>query len=69
MRPTVAVRRGAGGLAWFVRGMLRADAYEKYLAHVEADHADTEARCVMTEREFWRDVSDRQDRNPQGRCC
>jgi uncharacterized short protein YbdD (DUF466 family) len=23
----------------------------------------------MTEREFWRDHSDRQDANPQGRCC
>ena len=75
-----AVRRGGRGLAWFVRGMLREDAYEKYLAHVEAEHAGgaEHAGCgpvaaggerVMTEREFWRDVSDRQERNPQGRCC
>ncbi|HYH77897.1 MAG TPA: YbdD/YjiX family protein, partial [Arthrobacter sp.] len=23
----------------------------------------------LTEREFWRDRTDRQDSNPQGRCC
>ena len=79
MGVAAAVRRSAGGLAWFVRGMLREDAYEKYLAHVEAEHggaehAGTETVAkgggrVMTEREFWRDMSDRQERNPQGRCC
>ena len=25
--------------------------------------------ALMTEREFWRDQTDRQDQNPQGRCC
>jgi uncharacterized short protein YbdD (DUF466 family) len=43
-----------------------ADAYTKYLAH----HADAgHGSRPMTEREFWRDQTDRQDANPQGRCC
>ena len=33
--------------------------------HAAAGHD----RPPMTEREFWRDQTDRQDTNPQGRCC
>jgi uncharacterized short protein YbdD (DUF466 family) len=47
-----------------------ADAYERYLEHHRAEQAA--GRCgapAMTEREFWRDHADRQDANPQGRCC
>ncbi|MCY7403863.1 MAG: YbdD/YjiX family protein, partial [Cryobacterium sp.] len=43
-------------------------AYDKYATH----HASCEtnaAHPIMTEREFWRDQTDRQDKNPQGRCC
>jgi uncharacterized short protein YbdD (DUF466 family) len=43
-----------------------ADAYRKYLEHHGA--VGHEAR-PMSEREFWRDRTDRQDSNPQGRCC
>ena len=64
-----AVLHSARGVSWFVKGMLREDAYEKYLAHVEAEHAQGDGGPVMTEREFWRDVTDRQERNPEGRCC
>jgi len=60
------------------RGLTGEDAYDKYRAHFEASHrGDSDARslpgsggeALMTEREFWRDQSDRQDHNPQGRCC
>ena len=65
-----AVRTGARGVAWFVRGVLGEDAYDKYAAHHAATHGGCEAgEPVMTEREFWRDQTDRQQRNPQGRCC
>jgi len=57
----------ARGLRWYVRGIMGEDAYEKYLDHVRGDHGD--AARIMTEREFWRDRTDRQDSNPQGRCC
>lgn len=65
-----AVRAGAGRIAWLVKGVMGEDAYEKYKAHYEATHAHSPVRLpAMTEREFWRDQTDRQDSNPQGRCC
>ena len=67
-----AVRTGARGIAWFVRGVLGEDAYDKYAAHHAATRSapgDCGVEPVMTEREFWRDQTDRQQRNPQGRCC
>jgi uncharacterized short protein YbdD (DUF466 family) len=76
------VRTGARSVVWFVRGVMGEDAYEKYLLHYEAvhgnggdqerdgsEHGHGPAPRPMTEREFWRDHSDRQDNNPQGRCC
>ena len=67
-----AVQRGARGVVWYLKAMLGEDAYEKYAAHHAARHAadpSCDAHEVMTEREFWRDQTDRQDKNPQGRCC
>ena len=71
-----AVRRGARGVVWYLKAILGEDAYEKYAAHHAARHAaalaadpSCAAHAVMTEREFWRDQTDRQDKNPQGRCC
>jgi len=67
-----ALRRGARSAVWYLKAMLGEDAYEKYVAHHAAGHAADPAgaaHAVMTEREFWRDQTDRQDRNPQGRCC
>jgi uncharacterized short protein YbdD (DUF466 family) len=57
----------ARGIRWYVRGLMGEDAYEKYLEHVQGEHGDSVP--VMTEREFWRDRTDRQDANPSGRCC
>lgn len=62
-------RRAGREIAWFARGLVREDAYEKYVAHVRATHPDDPGRPMMTERMFWRDQADRQDSNPQGRCC
>jgi len=56
----------ARGVRWYVRGVMGEDAYDKYLEHARGQH---EGAQVMTEREFWRDRTDRQDANPQGRCC
>lgn len=60
------LRKAWDSLAWYVKGLLGEDAYEKYLVHQAAVHPTGE---VMSEREFWRDKTDRQDANPQGRCC
>ena len=67
------IRRGAQGLAWYVKGVMGEDAWDKYRAHHEAAHGAADpahpGERMMTEREFWRDQTDRQDANPQGRCC
>ena len=68
MTAVAAVRRGFGALSWFVAGVLGEDAYDKYLAHFDTHNVDGAAE-PMTAREFWRDNTDRQDDNPQGRCC
>jgi uncharacterized short protein YbdD (DUF466 family) len=61
-----AVAAGFRGLAQYLGGVLGADAYKRYLEHHrESGHQEQ----PMTEREFWRDRTDRQDNNPQGRCC
>ena len=67
------VRKGALGMVWFFKGILGEDAYEKYVAHhahqTDAVGGAATPHPLMTAREFWRDQTDRQDANPQGRCC
>ncbi|GAC1449913.1 MAG: hypothetical protein PVSMB10_02700 [Pseudarthrobacter sp.] len=61
-----AVASGFRGFARYLGGVMGADAYAKYLEHHQAaGHQES----PLTEREFWRDHTDRQDSNPQGRCC
>ncbi|MGY4543182.1 uncharacterized short protein YbdD (DUF466 family) [Arthrobacter sp. UYNi723] len=61
-----AVATGFRGFARYLGGVLGADAYANYLEH---HHAAGHGEPPLTEREFWRDRTDRQDSNPQGRCC
>ena len=61
-----AVVEGLRGVARYLGGVMGADDYQKYMEH----HAAAGHRSPpLTEREFWRDRIDRQDSNPQGRCC
>lgn len=62
----VVLKRRFRGFAQYFSGVLGADAYAKYLEH---HRAAGHGEAPLTEREFWRDRTDRQDRNPQGRCC
>lgn len=57
------------GVRWFVRALLGEDAYERYLEHQATHGRGPGDPGVLSEREFWRDRTDRQDRSPQGRCC
>jgi uncharacterized short protein YbdD (DUF466 family) len=61
-----ALLDGFRGLARYFVGVLGADAYTKYLEH---HFASGHLAPPLSEREFWRDQADRQDSNPQGRCC
>ncbi|BBF99952.1 MULTISPECIES: YbdD/YjiX family protein [Pseudonocardia] len=57
---------GLRGLAWWWRGVIGADRYERYLDHHRrAGHVHP----PMTEREYWRARTEHQENNPQGRCC
>lgn len=69
--PVNAVATGFRGFARYVRGVMGADAYKKYLEHHAATgHGGPEHGAPpLSERDFWRDRTDRQDSNPQGRCC
>ena len=63
------VRSAVARLAWYIRAVSGEDAYDRYRAHHESVHGPGDAAPMLTEREFWRDRTDRQDSNPQGRCC
>lgn len=61
-----ALKNGVLGFVRFFRDLMGEDAYGKYTAF----HASSGCTApALTEREFWRDKMDRQDANPQGRCC
>ncbi len=60
------VRRVGRGIRWYVETLMGDRAYETYLAHHRQQHPDEPA---LTERQFWRERMDDQDRNPGARCC
>lgn len=53
-------------LIWLFKGVMGENAYQQYLDHHASTHS---CEAPMTERQFWRDKTDRQDANPEGRCC
>jgi uncharacterized short protein YbdD (DUF466 family) len=65
--PTV-VRQRLREFGAFARGVMGEDAYDNYLYHYAQSHQPGD-HPPMTAREFWRDRDDRQENNPQGRCC
>lgn len=67
LRAVAAWAVGAGrGIRWYMRNLMGDSAYEIYVAHQRRQHPHDEP---LTEREFWRDRMDAQDRNPGARCC
>ena len=54
------------GIRWYMSHLMGDSAYATYVAHQRRNHPDQEP---MTERQFWRDRMDAQDRNPGARCC
>lgn len=56
----------AKSLVRYFEGVLGADKYRVYLEHQARTHPGV---APMSEREFWRDYNDWQEKNPQGRCC
>lgn len=61
-----AVVRAARGLRWYMTTLMGDTAYATYVAHQRRHHPDEQP---VSERRFWRDRMDDQDRNPGARCC
>lgn len=62
-----SVRSGCRSVAWYVRDLMGDNAYQAYLEHHRTQHGPEHP--PLTEREFWRQRMDEQDRNPGARCC
>lgn len=62
-----ALRSGCRGVAWYVRDLMGDNAYRVYLERHHTQHGPEHP--PMSEREFWRQRMDEQDRNPGARCC
>lgn len=60
------VGRVGRGIRWYMSNLMGDNAYATYVAHHNRHHPD---EAPMTERQFWRDRMDSQDRNPGARCC
>ena len=64
------VRGGGGGVGrgirWYITTLMGDTAYATYVAHHQRQHPGEEP---LTERQFWRQRMDDQDRNPGARCC
>ncbi|MFK4759602.1 YbdD/YjiX family protein [Microbacterium sp. ZW T5_45] len=61
-----AAARVGRGIRWYVTTLMGDRAYDTYIAHLARAHPDAQP---MTERQFWRQRMDDQDRNPGARCC
>jgi uncharacterized short protein YbdD (DUF466 family) len=61
-----AVVRVGRGIRWYMTNLMGDSAYATYVAHQRRQHPGEEP---MTERQFWRQRMDDQDRNPGARCC
>lgn len=60
------VLRTGRGIRWYMTTLMGDTAYATYVAHQRRVHPDEEP---MTERQFWRQKMEDQDRNPGARCC
>jgi uncharacterized short protein YbdD (DUF466 family) len=54
------------GLRWYLREVSGESAYERYVAHMRAEHPDA---LVMSRRDFERARQDHREANPRARCC
>ena len=52
---------------WYLKEVMGENAYIHYLDSYERRHGTREG--AMCEREFWKDLTDEQDKNPKARCC
>ena len=62
----MTVKEMARGVRWYLREVSGETAYERYVAHMRAGHAD---QPVMSRRDFERRRQDARELNQRARCC
>ena len=65
-RAVAQVVRVGRGIRWYMSSLMGDNAYAVYVAHQRRTHPEAEP---LTERQFWRQKMDDQDRNPGASCC
>jgi len=61
------LKRGCRGIAWYVQDLMGDNSYRNYLEHHRSNHGPEHP--PLSERQFWRQRMDDQDRTPGARCC
>lgn len=61
------LKRAPGAIAWYVQDLMGDNSYQRYLEHHRSNHG--QGHQPLSERQFWRQRMDDQDRNPGARCC
>jgi uncharacterized short protein YbdD (DUF466 family) len=62
----VTLREMARGVRWYLREVTGETAYERYVAHMRAEHAD---QPVMSRRDFERRRQEQREGRQSARCC
>jgi uncharacterized short protein YbdD (DUF466 family) len=62
----MTLRDVARSVRWYLREVTGESAYERYVAHMRAEHA---GQPVMSRRDFERGRQDARESNPRARCC
>jgi uncharacterized short protein YbdD (DUF466 family) len=62
----MTIKEVARGVRWYLREVSGETAYERYVAHMRADHAD---QPVMSRRDFERRRQDQRELHQRARCC
>jgi uncharacterized short protein YbdD (DUF466 family) len=62
----MTLREMASGVRWYLREVSGESAYDRYVAHVRAEHAD---QPVMSRRDFERQRQKLRESRQSARCC
>jgi uncharacterized short protein YbdD (DUF466 family) len=62
----MTAREIARGVRWYLREVSGESAYDRYVAHMRAQHA---AQPVMSRRDFERGRQDARESQQRARCC
>ena len=62
----MSLRDVARGVRWYLREVSGESAYDRYVAHMRAQH---ESQPVMSRRDFERGRQDARESQQRARCC